>query len=168
MLNRLRRLPPQGAPGPAPQGRTDRSTGADQDRRAKIKAVDGLMWFRGSTAREAVTPCSGRFPFQPRRVAPQIFQAVEGAFVAMKNVHDHLQIIEHHPLAGGKSVNRHGPQRMILSQSRFNFACDRFSCGSDVPEQITKKSVKRRDPAQIQDDNVFRLFVRGEFSAGFC
>ncbi len=25
----------------------------------------------------------------------------------MKNVHDHLQIIEHDPLAGGEPVNRH-------------------------------------------------------------
>ncbi len=44
----------------------------------------------------------------------------------MKNVHHDLQIIEHDPLAGGKSVNRHRSRRVLLFQLRFNFTRDRF------------------------------------------
>ncbi len=44
----------------------------------------------------------------------------------MKNVDDDLQVIEHNPLAGRKSVNRHGPNRMILFQARFDFIGDRL------------------------------------------
>jgi hypothetical protein len=45
-------------------------------------------------------------PFNTWRVAPQIFQAVEGPFVTMKDMDYYLQVIEHHPLARGKSINR--------------------------------------------------------------
>ena len=38
-------------------------------------------------------------------------------------------------------------------------------CGSEVPLQITKKSVKLEMPRKIDRDDVFRLFVRGEFRA---
>ena len=68
----------------------------------------------------------GRFPFEAGRVAPQIFQAVKRSFVPVKNVDNDLQIIEHNPLARGKPVNRHGPEGMVLSQTRFNFVCDCF------------------------------------------
>jgi hypothetical protein len=66
------------------------------------------------------------FPFESRRVAPQVFQAVKRSFVPMKDVDNDLQIIEHDPLADWKSVNRHGSNGMVLSQTRFNFVCDRF------------------------------------------
>jgi hypothetical protein len=55
------------------------------------------------------------FPPQHRGITPQTFQTVEGAFVAMKNVDDYLEIIEDHPLAGWKSVNCDGPQRIMLA-----------------------------------------------------
>jgi hypothetical protein len=53
-------------------------------------------------------------PLDSRRVAPKIFQAVKGAFVAVKDMHNHLQIIEHHPLAGRKSVNRRRPNMVVF------------------------------------------------------
>src|SRR5213076_3604255 len=56
------------------------------------------------------------FPFDHGRVPPQIFKAVEGSLVAMKNVDNHLQVIEYHPLTGGKSVNGYRPQRIVFSQ----------------------------------------------------
>jgi len=70
--------------------------------------------------------CRRRLPMHSRSVAPQIFEAVEGALVLVKNVDNHLQEIEHHPLAGRKSIDRGGPDRVLLSQSRFEFVCDRF------------------------------------------
>src|SRR5204863_286542 len=56
------------------------------------------------------------FPFDHRRVPPQVFKAVEGSLVAVKNVDNHLQVIEYHPLTGWKSVNGYRPQRIVFSQ----------------------------------------------------
>ena len=67
-----------------------------------------------------------RFPFESRRVAPKIFQAVKRPFVSVKDMDNYLQIIEHDPLAGWKPVNRHGSNGMVLSQTRLNFVCDCF------------------------------------------
>jgi hypothetical protein len=86
----------------------------------------------------------------------------------VKNVDNHLQEIEYHPLAGGKSINRDGTDRLVLSQSRFEFVCDRFQLGLGRAGANHKKICKRRDAAQIQHNDVFRLFVRGEFRAGRC
>ena len=112
--------------------------------------------------------CHRRLPIHSRGVTPQIFEAVEGALVSVKNVDNHLQEIEHHPLTGGESINRDGPNRMILSQSRFEFVCDRFQLRLGRAGANHKKICKRRDAAQIQHNDVFRLFVRGEFRAGSC
>ncbi len=62
----------------------------------------------------------------------------------MKNVHDHLQVIE-----------------------RFNFTRDRFQLRLGRSRADHKKIGEGRDPAQVQDNDIFRLFVRGEFGAGF-
>ena len=100
-----------------------------------------------------------RFPFESRRVAPQVLQAVKGSFVPMKNVHNHLQIIDHDPLAGRKTVNRHGSNGMVLSQTRFNFICDRFQLRLRRSRAKHEKIRERRDRAQIEDNNIFRLFI---------
>ena len=57
---------------------------------------------------------------------------------------------------------------MILSQSRFNFICDRFKLRLRRGRANHEEIGERRDRAQIQDDDVLRLFVRGEFRAGSC
>jgi hypothetical protein len=49
-----------------------------------------------------------------RRVAPQIFQTVKRAFVAMEDVDHNFEIIEHDPLARRKSVDRGGSPAMIF------------------------------------------------------
>ena len=55
-----------------------------------------------------------RVPFQARGVAPKVFQTVEGAFGLMKDMDNYLEIIEHDPLAGGKSVNGGRANTVIL------------------------------------------------------
>jgi len=70
--------------------------------------------------------CGSCFPPNQGRVTPEIFQTVKGTFVAVKDVDHYLQVIEHNPLAGWKSVNRHGSNGMILSQSCFDFIRDGF------------------------------------------
>ena len=56
----------------------------------------------------------GRFPFQAWRVAPKVLQTVKSAFVAMENVDDHLQVIEHNPLTSREPVDRCRAQRVVL------------------------------------------------------
>jgi len=70
--------------------------------------------FQGTTAcaadpQVAVKPSvlERHFPFQPGRIAPEILKAVEGTLVSVKDVDNDLQVIEHHPLAGRKSVDRY-------------------------------------------------------------
>jgi hypothetical protein len=84
----------------------------------------------------------------------------------MKNVHHHLQIIEHDPLAGRKSINRHRFCRVLFFQLAFNFIRDRLQLRLGGSRADHKKIGEGRNPAQVQDNDVFRLFVRGEFSAG--
>jgi hypothetical protein len=108
------------------------------------------------------------FPLEGRRVAPEILQAVKSAFVSMKHVDHYLQVIEHDPLAGRETINCHRSNRLLLSQSRFNFICDRFKLRLGGGRANHEEIGERRDRAQIQDDNVLRLFVRGEFRTGFC
>jgi len=57
---------------------------------------------------------------------------------------------------------------MILPQSRFNFICDRFELRLRRGRADHEEIGERGDRAQIQDDDVLRLLVRGEFRAGFC
>jgi hypothetical protein len=108
------------------------------------------------------------FPFGPRGVAPEIFQTIKGAFVPVKDMDNNLQIIEHDPLAGRKSVNRHRSKGMVLSQSRFNFIRDGFKLRLGRSGANHEKIGERRDRAQVHDNNIFRLFVRGELRADFC
>jgi hypothetical protein len=86
----------------------------------------------------------------------------------MKHVDNYLQVIEHDPLAGRETVNCHRSNRMILSQPRFNFICDRFKLRLGRGRANHEEIGERGDRAQIQDDDVLRLFVRGEFRAAFC
>jgi hypothetical protein len=55
-----------------------------------------------------------RVPFQAWCVAPKVFQTVEGAFGLMKDMDNHLEIIKHDPLAGGKSINGGRANTVIL------------------------------------------------------
>ena len=84
----------------------------------------------------------GRLPGEAGSVAPQILETVELAFLAMENVHDHLHVIEHDPLAGGKSVHRDRANPVIFFRRVSISPAIALRCGSDVPEQMTKKSVK--------------------------
>ena len=77
----------------------------------------------------------------------------------MKHVDDHLQVIEHDPLTGRETVDCHRSNRMILSQSRFNFICDRFKLRLRRGRADHEEIGERGDRAQIQDDDVLRLFV---------
>ena len=105
-------------------------------------------------------------PVQTRRVAPEIFERVEAALFRVEDVHDHLHVIEHDPLAGGKAVHGRSAHTMILLEPRLDLAGDRFQlrlgrCGAKDEELG-----EGRNLAQIEDNDVLRLLVRSEVSAG--
>jgi hypothetical protein len=86
----------------------------------------------------------------------------------MKHMDNYLQVVEHDPLAGRETVNCHRSNRMILPQARFNFVCDCFKLRLGRGRANYEEIGERGDRAQIQDDDVLRLFVGGEFRAVFC
>ena len=55
-----------------------------------------------------------RIPFHALGVAPKVFETVKGAFGLMEDMDNYLEIIEHDPLAGGKSVDGGRANAMIL------------------------------------------------------
>jgi len=53
-------------------------------------------------------------PFHARGIAPKVFEAVKGAFGLMEDMDNYLEIIEHDPLAGRKSVDGGRANAVIL------------------------------------------------------
>ena len=80
---------------------------------------------------------------------------------------DHLQVIEHDPMAGGKAVDRRRAYAVIFPQPRLDFAGNRFQVRFRRPRADDKEIRKGRNFAQIKDYDAFRLFVGGELRTGF-
>ena len=55
-----------------------------------------------------------RVPFYTRGVTPKVFETVKGAFGLMEDMDNYLEIIEHDPLTGGKSVDGSRANGVIL------------------------------------------------------
>jgi len=83
----------------------------------------------------------------------------------MEDVHDHLQVIEHHPLTGRKTVKGRRLGRMFLAQPVFNLAGDGLEMRFGRSRTNDEKVREGRDFAQIQNDDFFRLFAGGKFGA---
>jgi hypothetical protein len=94
--------------------------------RSRHRPAAKVQRLRPNNSRINLARCRGRFPRDPRRVPPQVFQAVKGALVAMEDVDNDFEIIEHDPLARRKTVDRGGPHLMIVPQSRLNLVGDGF------------------------------------------
>ncbi len=77
----------------------------------------------------------------------------------MENVDNDLQIIEHDPLACRKTVNRHRPHGVVFSQTCFDFVGDSFQLWLGRGRANHEKICKRRDCAQIEDNDLLRLFI---------
>ena len=80
---------------------------------------------------------------------------------------DHLQIIEHDPLARGETVDRRRAYAMIFPQPRLDFAGNRFQVRFRRPRADDEEIRKGRNFAQIKDQDAFRLFVGGQLRTGF-
>ena len=85
----------------------------------------------------------------------------------MEDVDDNLHVIEHDPLAGRKAVDRNGADPMVVLETAFHFARDRFQVRLGSSRADDEEIGKGRDALEIEDDNVLRLFVRREIGAGF-
>jgi hypothetical protein len=47
----------------------------------------------------------------------------------MKDMHDHLEVIDHDPLTGWETIDGSGTEAMVFPQSRFDLARNRFQVG---------------------------------------
>ena len=56
----------------------------------------------------------------------------------------------------------------MLAQVSLDFVSNRFELGLGRARADHEKVGKARNVTQIQYNDVLGLFVRGEFSAGFC
>ena len=79
----------------------------------------------------------------------------------MEDVHDHLQVIEHNPLAGRKTVQGRRLGRVFLSQPVLNLTGDGLKMRLGRARTDDEKIREGGDSAQIQNDDFFRLFVGG-------
>ena len=84
----------------------------------------------------------------------------------MEDVDDHLQVIEHNPLTGGKTVHCDGTHSFIFPQACLDLTCDRLQLRLGRARTDDKKVGESGNSAQIEHDDLLGFFVRGEFSAG--
>jgi hypothetical protein len=86
----------------------------------------------------------------------------------MKDVHDDLHVIDHDPLTRGKSVDGNRADAVISLQAAFDFARDCLEVRFRRSGADHEKIGEGRDALEIEDDDLFRLFVRGQLGASFC
>ena len=96
---------------------------------------------------------------EARRVAPQIFKRVKGAFLLMKNVDDHIRVIRHHPLAQRKAVDPRRADIMLRAQTLFEFAHERLQMGLRVSRADQEKIREAREVAHIEHDDFLGFFA---------
>ncbi len=85
----------------------------------------------------------------------------------MKHVHDHLEVIEHDPLAGREAVHGRWPYLVIFAQTPFDLTGDRLQMRFRRARAYDEVIGESRNLAQIEDRDLFRFLVRSEFGAGF-
>ena len=84
----------------------------------------------------------------------------------MEDVNHDLEVIEHDPLTRRKTVDRGRAQSVIRFQPRFDFVGDRFQLRLRAGRTDDKEIGEAGNAGEIQNDDVFGLFVRGELGAG--
>jgi hypothetical protein len=107
-----------------------------------------------------------RLPRDARRVAPQIFQAVKRAFVAVEDVDDDFKVIEHDPLARRETVDCGRAPSVIFAQTRLNFIRDRFELRFRACRTNHEEIGEAGNSGEIENDDVFGFLVGSELGAG--
>ena len=98
-------------------------------------------------------------------VAPEGFEVVEVAFVRLEDVDNHAVVIEHDPLAGGKTVGV-GGETQIVAQFFADFAADGFEVRVAGAGADDKKVREAGNFAQIENADIFGLFVGSRAGGG--
>lgn len=83
----------------------------------------------------------------------------------MKDVDYDLEIIEHNPLAGWKAIDRSGVNPFVLAKSRLHLGSDGFEVRLGRTGANDKEIGECGDATQVEDDNIFGLFIGGQFCA---
>lgn len=86
----------------------------------------------------------------------------------MEDVQNNLEIIHHDPLTRGKPVNGSSSNVVVLAQPHLHITGDRFQMRFRCRRAENEKIREGRDAAQIEDEDVFRLFVRRQLRANCC
>jgi hypothetical protein len=85
----------------------------------------------------------------------------------MENVDDDVGVIRDDPLAGRKSVHGHRHDVVIDLQGIAQFPGNRLQMRLGSSRANDEVIGEARDSLEIEDDDVFRLFVVRESGAGF-
>jgi hypothetical protein len=83
----------------------------------------------------------------------------------VEDVDHDLKIVQDDPLTGWESINRGCTNRVILLEPRLNLLSDGFQMWFGSGRAKHEKIGKGRYPAEIQQENLLRLLVCGEFGA---
>jgi hypothetical protein len=105
------------------------------------------------------------FQFQAWRVTPEVLERIKGPLLVMKDMHDDIRIISHHPLARRKAVDPPRPDSMILPQPILEFVDDRLQVRLGVSRAKQKEIREARDAAHIQRHEIFSFLIRRYFGA---
>jgi len=102
---------------------------------------------------------------QPRRITPKILQRVKRPLLLVEDMHHHIRVIDHDPLAHRVPV--HGARRhlVILLQPDFDFGRDCLQMRLGCPAADHEKIREARDAAQIDGYNVFGFPIGGQLRA---
>ena len=85
----------------------------------------------------------------------------------MEDMDDYMQIIEHDPLAGWKSIDCGRANTLILFQLGFDLTRNRFQMRLGRSRTNNKEIGERGNPAQIHDNDLFCFLVGSELGAEF-
>jgi hypothetical protein len=114
------------------------------------------------------SPCGSRFGFAgfyQRGVAPEIFEVVEFAHVAAHDVDDHVEIIQDHPGGVDGAVGSARALVVLFFEILLDFidnGAEVRLAGAGADNEVISDA---GDLAEVEDDNVFCLFVVRQFAA---
>jgi hypothetical protein len=96
---------------------------------------------------------------QPRRISPEVLEPVNVTLRLVKDVHDHVAIIRHDPLAHRESVNTERRAFVLLLQPGFELVHNRLQLRLRRARTDDEEIGERGELPNIEDDDVLGLLV---------
>ena len=125
----------------------------------------GFRFRRCRSRRERKREQRLQLELQPRGIAPEVFQAVEGALFGVEDVHDYVGIVRHDPFTDGEAIHGEGLDPVILLQRVAQLAGDGFQVrlgGAGAKDEEIRET---DDATEINGDDVLGFFFRDEVGA---